>query len=381
MTQPTVPGASEARPAPDEPVDDSGTRPDHSPRAVLRYPAFRRLWLVLGLSSFGDWLGLLAITFFATELVGGAADIAAAGLAVSVVFILRLAPALLLGPLAGVLADRLDRRLTLVVGDVVRGLLFLSIPLVGTLEWLYVATVLIEVAALFWMPAKDAMVPNLVPRRRLEAANQLGVIATYGSAPLAALAFVALTLLSNLLDGYASAVAGEVDLALYVNAATFLVAAVVIARLRLPAAAQGPAVRAVVTDPDGVPPARPSVWRQIVEGWSFIARTPVVRGLVGGMIGAFAAGGFVIGLGIVYAAGLGAGAPGYGVLFGAVFVGMALGVWQGPRTLRDMSRRRLFAASIGAAGAVLVLVGLSPGLRAVRGGGARAGLLRRHWPG
>ncbi|WP_380169411.1 dTMP kinase [Jannaschia sp. R86511] len=353
-------------PAPEAPQvsDDLDGAPDHSPRAVLRHTAFRQLWLVLGLSSFGDWLGLLAITFFATQLVGGTDDIAAAGLAVSVVFILRLAPALLLGPIAGVLADRLDRRLNLVVGDVVRGLLFLSIPVVGTLEWLYVATVLIEVAALFWMPAKDAMVPNLVPRRRLEAANQLGVIATYGTAPLAALAFVLISMLSQVLDdlsgGFASAVLSEVDLALYVNAATYLTAAVVIARLPLPEAAKGPAVRAVVTDSDGVPAARPSLWRQIVEGWAFIARTPVVRGLVGGMIGAFAAGGFVIGLGIVYAAGLGAGAPGYGVLFGAVFLGMALGVWQGPRTLRDVSRRRLFGASIGAAGAVLVVVGLSP---------------------
>jgi len=348
--------------APDPDSVDDGS-PDHSPRGVLRHRAFRQLWLVLGLSSFGDWLGLLAITFFATELVGGRDDIAAAGLAVSVVFVLRLAPALLLGPLAGVLADRLDRRANLVVGDVVRGLLFLSIPIVGTLQWLYVATVLIEIAALFWLPAKDAMVPNLVPRRRLEAANQLGVVVTYGSAPVAALVFVLLSMLSNALDvvGSDAPVVSEVQLALYLNAATFLVAAFVIARLPLPEAARGPAVRGPATGPDRLAvPA--SLWRQIVEGWAFIARTPVVRGLVGGMIGAFAAGGSVIGLGIVYAAGLGAGAPGYGVLFGAVFVGMALGVWQGPRTLRDMSRPRLFSASIGVAGAVLVVVGLSPDL-------------------
>jgi dTMP kinase len=345
--------------------DDEGDGPDHSARAVLRYHAFRQLWLVLGLSSFGDWLGLLAVAVFAGSLAGFAeGNYAAANVAVSAVLILRLAPALLLGPLAGVLADRLDRRLNLVVGDVIRGLLFLSIPIVGTLEWLYVATVLVEITALFWMPAKDAMVPNLVPRRRLEAANQLSAVATYGTAPLAALAFVLLTLLSGVLDdlwgGFAAGIASPVDLALYVNAATFLTAAVVIARLPLPEAARGPAVHGAVTDPTGVPPAHPSVWRQVVEGWHFIAHTPVVRGLVGGMIGAFAAGGFVIGLGLVYVAGLGAGIPGYGVLVGAVFLGMALGLWQGPRTLRDMSRRRLFAASIAAAGLVLVVVGLSP---------------------
>lgn len=336
--------------------------PDHSARAVLGHQAFRRLWLVLGLSSLGDWLGLLAVTFFAARLAGGSDNLDAAGLAVSGVLVLRLAPALLLGPLAGVLADRLDRRATLVLGDVVRGLLFLSIPLVGTLQWLFVATVLVEIAALFWMPAKDAMVPNLVPRRQLETANQLGVIVTYGTAPVAALLFGAVVLLSNMLDdlsaGFAASVVSEVDLALYANGLTFLLAAVVIARIRLPEAARGPAVRPGVTGGPGT--AHPSVWRQVVDGWSFIARTPVVRGLVLGMVGASAAGGTVLGLGVVYVAGLGAGAPGYGVLFGAVFVGMALGVWQGPRTLRDMSRRRLFGASIGAAGAALVVVGLSP---------------------
>jgi dTMP kinase len=345
-----------------EPRRDVDDGPDHSARAVLGNQAFRRLWLVLGLSSLGDWLGLLAVTFFAAQLVGGADDLPAASLAVSGVLVLRLAPALLLGPLAGVLADRLDRRTSLVLFDVVRGLLFLSIPLVGTLEWLYVATVLVEVAALFWTPAKDAMVPNLVPRRQLETANQLGVAATYGTAPLAAVLFAGLALLSNVLDdlsgGYAAAVASEVDLALYANGLTFLAAAAVIARIRLPEAARGPAARHSVTD--GTGPVRPSLWHQVLEGWSFIARTPVVRGLVGGMVGAFAAGGFVIGLGVVYVAGLGAGAPGYAVLFGAVFVGMALGVWQGPRTLRDVSRRRLFGASIGAAGLALVVVGLSP---------------------
>ncbi|MFC7164072.1 dTMP kinase [Aquipuribacter hungaricus] len=357
-------GATTVQPGPAPAAPDAGDGPDHSARAVLANDAFRRLWLVLGLSSLGDWLGLLAVTFFAAELAGGAGDLPAASLAVSGVFLLRLAPALLLGPLAGVLADRMDRRTALVVFDVVRGLLFLSIPLVGTLGWLYVATVLVEVAALFWMPAKDAMVPNLVPRRQLETANQLGVVATYGSAPLAALLFSGLVLLSGVLDdlsgGFAAAVVNEVDLALYANGVTFLVAAAVIARIRLPEAARGPALRPSVTDGRGGTAAHPSVWRQVVDGWAFIARTPVVRGLALGMLGAFAAGGFVIGLGVVYVAGLGAGAPGYGVLFGAVFVGMALGVWQGPRTLRDMSRRRLFAASIAAAGAALVVVGLSP---------------------
>ena len=54
-------------------------------------------------------------------------------LAVSGVFILRIAPAIVLGPLAGVVADRLDRRRTMVAGDLLRFALFVSIMVVGQL--------------------------------------------------------------------------------------------------------------------------------------------------------------------------------------------------------------------------------------------------------
>ena len=105
--------------------------PDHDLRGVLAVPAFRKLWTALSLSSFGDWLGLLALTALAPRLASG--SYASANLAIAAVFILRLAPAIVMGPLGGVIADRLDRRLTMVVCDVARFALFLSIPIVGTL--------------------------------------------------------------------------------------------------------------------------------------------------------------------------------------------------------------------------------------------------------
>ncbi|HEX6514149.1 MAG TPA: MFS transporter, partial [Nocardioidaceae bacterium] len=202
--------------------------PDHDLRGVLRIPAFRRLWTALSLSSLGDWLGLLALTALAPRLADD--GYAAANLAIAGVFILRLAPAILIGPLGGVVADRLDRRWTMVVCDVARFALFLSIPLVGTLWWLFVATLLIEVASLVWIPAKEATLPNLVPRERLETANQLSLFTTYGTAPVAAAVFAGLALLSGMLDNSVPAI-DEVELALYVNAATFLVSAATIFRL------------------------------------------------------------------------------------------------------------------------------------------------------
>ncbi len=101
----------------------------------------------------------------------------------------------------------------------------------------------------------------------------------------------------------------------------------------------------------------PTLWRTMVEGWSYVTGTPVVRGLVVGISGAFAAGAVVIGLGRTYVEDLDAGDPGYGVLFGAVFGGLALGMGFAPRIFSGLSRRRLFAA--GLVGSGIGLAGLA----------------------
>ncbi len=168
--------------------------PAHDVRAVLRIRAFRRLWIAFGLSSLGDWIGLLALTAMAKAFAGD--DYQAANFAIGGVLFLRVLPALVMGPVAGWVADRLDRRWTMILGDLIRAAFFVSIPIVGTLTWVLVATVLIEIVSLIWGPAKDASVPNLVPRHRLEAANQLSLITTYGTALPAAAIFTAITLVS-----------------------------------------------------------------------------------------------------------------------------------------------------------------------------------------
>ncbi|MGH3342169.1 MAG: dTMP kinase, partial [Carbonactinosporaceae bacterium] len=330
----------------------SAVKPSHDLGAVLRIAPFRKLWVALSLSSFGDWLGLLAMTALAGALSQGG-GYAQQSIAVAGVFILRLVPAVIFGPIAGVVADRWDRRWTMVVCDVCRFALILSIPIVGTLWWLYTATFLVEIASLFWIPAKEATVPNLVPRERLEAANQLSLVTTYGSAPVAAGVFTLLALVTNALaTGITFFDANRVDLALYFDAATFLFAAATIYRLK-----------DIPTTVDGqVQESRPSVLRTLVDGWKFVGGTTSIRGLIIGMIGAFAAGGVVVGLARTYVNDLGAGNAAYGVLFGAVFVGLAAGMFLGPRLLSGFSRRRLFGLCISGAGASLAMLALIPNL-------------------
>jgi dTMP kinase len=319
--------------------------PRHDLRGVLAIRRFRRLWLAMSVSSIGDWLGLLALTALASQLAGG--SYAAQNYAIAGVLLLRLVPAILLAPFAGLVADRLDRRTTMIVGDVLRALIVLSIPLVGTLWWLLVATLLMETVSLFWLPAKEASIPNLVPRERLEAANQLSLLASYGSAPVAAAIFTSLAVVSRLIGQVVEYVGtNPVTLALVIDGITFLVSAAII-------------FFGIRDFPAAVPGAgRGTVLGALIDGWRFIGTTPLVRALAIGIIGAFAAGGTVVGLGRTYAGDLGAGEAGYGLLFGAVFLGLAGGMVVGPRILRDLSRHRLFGLALTGAGLLLVAVSL-----------------------
>jgi dTMP kinase len=313
-----------------------------SSAGVLSIKPFRRLWIALSLSSFGDWLSILALTALAGSLTKGSAE----NYAIGGVLVVKLLPALLFGPLAGAVADRFDRRITMVVADIMRFALFLSIPIVGRLDWLYTATFLIEVVTLFWIPAKEATVPNIVPKDQLERANQVSLTSTYGSAPVAAATFSVLALISRLLFSQPQQ---QANLALYINAVTFLVSAVTIFSLR-----EIPKRRGKVSVP--------SILKQIVAGWKFVGSTALVRGLTIGILGAFAAGGAVIGIAKVYVKALGGGDAAYGVVFGMVFVGMAAGMFLAPRILQEFSRRRLFGLAIIGAGLALMLIALIPNL-------------------
>jgi dTMP kinase len=324
----------------------------HDLKGVLAIRPFRRLWIALSLSSLGDWLGLLATTALAVHLSGSFAQ---QNYAIGGVFFFRLLPAVVFGPLAGAFADRFDRRKTMVIADLIRCSLFVSIAAFHSLPWLFGASFLIESVSLFWIPAKEASVPNLVERRRLEAANQLSLITTYGTAPIASVLFA---LLAKFNDALASGIhfftTNPTDIALYLDAATFLVSAGTVATLkeisgRRDRNAQGQAGEA-------------NMLRSITEGWRFVAQNRMVRGLIFGILGAFAAGACVIALARPFSQVLGGGDAGYGVLFGAVFTGLAIGMFAGPRLLRDFSRLRLFGLAITCGGVALAFLAVLPNL-------------------
>jgi dTMP kinase len=313
-------------------------------RGVLAIPAFRKLWNSMLFSSLGDWLGLLATTALAAQLSGG--SYATANFAIAGVFIARLLPAVFLGPIAGVIADRFDRRKLMVSVDIMRGALYISIPIVHTYFWLYTAMILVECLTLFWSPAKEASVPNLVPREKLENANQVSLLAAYGTAPVAAILFSLLTLLSGAIAAISPLLpSNSVDIALYFNALSFFFAAWTIRGLK-----------EISTGGSAKKAADENIAQSLAQGWKAVSDSKIIRGLIIGMVGAFSAAGAVIGLARTFVGDLGGGDAAYGVLFGAVFTGLALGIAFGPKIFAQFSRRRLFGASLATAGVFLVLL-------------------------
>ncbi|CAM3291122.1 Thymidylate kinase [Stackebrandtia soli] len=331
-------------------------------KATLRIRPFRRLWAVLGLSAIGDWLGLLASAIFAAAQFNNST---AQGAAFSSVVVVRLLPSIVLGPLSGIFADRWDRRITMAVCDLLRFGLFLSMPLValwagtglGAATWIVVAQFLVEAVGMMWMPAKEAAVPNLLPKARLEAANQLTLITTYGLAPVAAsglLAFLESPLIARPLGDLGDWAAPSA-IGLYVNAFTFLASAAVV-YFGIPEVS----IRKITPGSELTTAKHTGMVREFADGWRYVARTTMVRGLVIGIMGAFAGAGVIIGTGNFYARTLGGGQATFNLLFATIFVGIGIGVALGPVIVKDLSRKRLFGMSIVLAGIGLFVNAIAP---------------------
>jgi dTMP kinase len=191
----------------------------------------------------------------------------------------------------------------------------------------------------------------LVPRERLENANQVTLLAAYGTAPIAALLFTFLSLFTSAINVTFGINSTAIDLSLYVNALSFAFAAFTIWGLReIP---KGAAEKHS---------ADTGILKSLYEGWKAVSSSKIIRGLIVGMVGAFVAAGAVIGLARTFVGDLGGGEAAYGVLFGAVFTGLAAGIAFGPKVFAQFSKRRLFGASLAVSGCFLVALAAIPNL-------------------
>lgn len=307
---------------------------------------FFRLWLTQVASATGDWLGFLAIAALAARIAEGSP-----AAAIGVVMSARIVPGFFLGAASGVIADRFDRKRVMVVCDLGRASVLLTLPFVDTIGGLVVASLVLEVFTLLWTPAKEASVPNIVPPDHLTTANSLSLVAAYGTMPLAAGLF-------SLLAGVSDAI-GRIDaldvlrtnkegVAFYVDAATFMLSALMISRLTLP--------KHEPRRTEGRRLDFGQAFHELKEGWSFIFINPVVRavnvGLATGLIG----GGMLVPLGPVFSDQvLNAGTAGFGFLIFALGTGVAVGVLMLSVFQRHIPKSRVFAGSVFVAGGSLIV--------------------------
>ncbi|MEN8142862.1 MAG: MFS transporter [Thermodesulfobacteriota bacterium] len=179
---------------------------------------FRRFWLSGVISHLGNWFNYIAIFVLLTRLTGS-------GHAVGWFLIAKFIPTSILGPTAGVIADRLPRRTIMIAADLLRVFIVLAFLLVKSREqvWLiYLLAFLQESIWTFHDPARRASVPNVCAPQELNVANALG-----GATWSIMLAFGAA------LGGFVTAVFSW-QTAIIVDAVTFLVSAGIMATISLP---------------------------------------------------------------------------------------------------------------------------------------------------
>ncbi len=138
--------------------------------SVLRNnPSYRSLWLGEVVSLFGDWFNLIASAALVSHLTGS-------GTAVGGMFVVRMLAPFLVSPLAGVVADRFNRKWVLIFSDLSRGLVVLGFLLVRNPSqvWILYALTAVQLGISgFFFPARNAILPDIVSRRQLGAANAL----------------------------------------------------------------------------------------------------------------------------------------------------------------------------------------------------------------
>jgi dTMP kinase len=346
--------------------------PDGAPLAdvstirLFNSPAFFRLWLAQVVSSLGDWIGFVAITAIAAR-VGGSSPEAA----ISLVLSARLIPGFFLGPIAGVFVDRWDRKRVMVVCDIGRGLVLASLPFVDTVPGLFFASLFLEIFTLFWGPAKEASVPNLVQPQFLTTANSLSLVAAYGTFPIGSAVFALLAKVAEWLSEY-EALEGlrvsQESVAIYFDVATFFVSALMISSIPIPKRVTNGGQRS----------ARridmKQTFHELAEGWRFIGQRGVVRAVIFGLATGLFGGGMVVPLGPLFASTLGGGSASFGLLLTALGTGVAVGVIGLSVMHRRLPLLHMFVGALFGAGGSLIFAASLSSLAPALGGVALLGI-------
>lgn len=265
---------------------------------------YRRIWSGALISLCGDWFSTIAIFSLLLRLTGR-------GEAVALTLIARFLPSMVLGPIAGVVADRFPRRKVMVACDVLRAVVVLGFLLVKTEEqvWLVYALTLVQYAiSAFFDPAEQAAIGSVVRPNEVVTANTL-----HSMTWSATLAFGAM------IGGFVTEWVGA-EAAFVMDALSYVGSAVVILGAPLPVMAAE------------APRSGPRGWREllgveaIADGFRLLARDARVRAVLMAKAGwGLALGGGVLLYPVFAERVFAGGAQSMGFLYGARGVGALVG--------------------------------------------------------
>src|SRR5207237_1370507 len=166
---------------------------------------FRLLYIGQTISQLGDWFNAVAVYALLLDLTGSAT-------AVAWMMIMQFLPIAIVGPIAGVVVDRVNRRRLMIAADIIRGCLILGLLLVGRADQVWIAYVVMSLtvaATAFFEPARTATIPNITSAEELLPANAL-----------ASATWSAMLAIGASVGGLVTAIAGR-DIAFEINAASF----------------------------------------------------------------------------------------------------------------------------------------------------------------
>lgn len=182
---------------------------------LVNHPNFRWLWLARIVSQLGDIANYVALLLFVREISGGS------GLALATLAVAQGLPTVLVGPVAGLVADRFRRTHVMIASDLASAALYLILPLCTSVNQVYLIALLARLAYTFFNPARQALMPDLVSKEELVPANAF-MQGTWS-----------VMMIIGPVIGAALTAAFGYTLAFLFNAATFLVSALFASRIQV----------------------------------------------------------------------------------------------------------------------------------------------------
>ncbi|MDQ3171775.1 MAG: MFS transporter [Acidobacteriota bacterium] len=294
------------------------------------------LWFGQLVSQLGDWFNTVAVYALLYEITSSATAVAG-------MMVVQFLPIAIVGPMAGVIVDRLDRRKIMIGADLVRGVSVLGLLLADSQAtvWIAYAAIGVSVAATgFFEPARSSAIPMVVAKSDLVPANALSTAS-----------WSAMLAIGASLGGAVTALAGR-DVAFVINSLSFFLSAALIWQVRLPA-------REVHERTGG--------FNELREGLAYMISHPVVGSVALVKGGWSIAGGALLLLTVfgerIFPIG-GSPAAGIGVLYAARGIGAAGGALLVNQIVgREPQRlRRAIAPAYFAAGTAYATLAIAPNI-------------------